>query len=510
MGLQQVNLLFESSTPGARAIDVPASDVPAVEMDPAHSSYTETGLPEISQSRLVRHYTLLARRNFCADANFTPLAGSTLKYAPKVNDWAAALEGFAGLHPFQRDEDCQGALALLYGLRMMLQEIAGLDEVSLQPCAGSQAQWTALKVFRAWFHDRGDANRNVVLVPQTAHGTLPASAAMAGFDVVTLPMGADGLIDLGVLAEHLTDRVAALMMAWPGHIGKFGSRVLEIADLVHKAGALLYIDGASLNGAMGIARPGDLGADATHFNAHNTFAAPHGGGGPGAAPLAVRGELAPYLPVPQIVRIIPATGTPSSDGDCSADKTIRYALDFDRPKSIGNVAMFWGQFGILVRAYAYLRACGAGGLRHVSQSAVLAANYLAQRIKDVYPLPFGPGPGEPMAANPCAQQFVTVPRALLAHGISVIDIAKALIDRGFYPPAVHWPVPDCLVIEPTETEDKASLDALADALLEIGKLAESNPDAIRAAPTTQSVRRLDEIGAARRRVFAWLPTDRAS
>jgi glycine dehydrogenase subunit 2 len=502
-------LLFEISTPGARGVDLPTSDVPNVEMDPALASFTETGLPEVGQLEVVRHYTHLTQRNFSVDANFYPLGSCTMKYNPKVNEWAAALAGFANLHPMQDEADCQGALALLYHLRVMLQEISGLDEVSLQPCAGAHGEWTGLKVIRAYFKDHGQAKRTIVLAPDTAHGTNPASCAMCGAGVVTIKSRPDGLTDLEDLKAHLNDEVAAVMMTNPNTIGKFDAHIVEMAKLVHEAGAFLYLDGANMNAILGIARPGDFGVDVMHYNTHKTFSTPHGCGGPGAGPIGVRKQFAPYLPVPQVV-VKSGIGEAAKrrngerDGSSTAsDDAMRYGWDFDRPKSIGKVRSFSGQFNVLVRAYAYIRACGPEGLRNVSEMAVLSANYLAQRIKHVYPLPYGPKGDAAMASNPCAHEFITVPRAIIERGASIMDIAKNLIDRGFHPPTVHWPVHDCLMIEPTETESKATLDAFADALLAIAEQSEKDVEGLKEAPTEAPVLRLDEVGAARKPVLRW-------
>ena len=479
-------LLFEISSPGARAVDLPASDVPHAELDPEFASFTETGLPEVGQLDVVRHYTHLTHRNFSVDANFYPLGSCTMKYNPKVNEWAAALGGFANLHPMQGEEDCQGALELLYNLRVILQEIAGLDEVSLQPCAGAHGEWTALKVIRAYLKDHGQPKRRIVLAPDTAHGTNPASCAMCGAGVVTIKSRPDGLTDLDDLKAHLNDEVCAVMVTNPNTVGKFDAHIGGMAELVHAAGAYLYLDGANMNAILGIARPGDFGVDVMHYNTHKTFSTPHGCGGPGAGPIAVRKQFAPYLPVPQVVK----------KGD-------RFAWDLDRPKSIGKVRSFWGQFNVLVRAYTYIRACGPDGLRNVSESAILAANYIAQRIKDVYPLPYGPKEGEPMASNPCAHEFITVPREIIDRGVTIMDIAKNLIDRGIHPPTVHWPVHDCLMIEPTETESKAMLDVFADALLDIARKSETEVEQLKQAPVNAPVRRLDEVGAARKPILCW-------
>ena len=367
-----------------------------------------------------------------------------------------------------------------------MQEIDGLDEVSLQPCAGAHGEWTSLKVIRAYFKDHGQSQRNLILAPDTSHGTNPASCAMCGAGVRTIKSRPDGLTDLDDLKANMSDRVLAVMITNPNTVGKFDRHIVDMAKIVHDAGAFLYLDGANMNAILGIARPGDFGVDIMHYNTHKTFSTPHGCGGPGAGPIAVRKTLAPYLPIPQVVQ---------KDG--------RYDWDYQRPKSIGKVRSFHGQFNVLVRAYAYIRACGPDGLRNVSESAILAANYLAQRIKDVYPLPYGPPEGQPMAANPCAHEFIAVPRAIIDRGVSIMDIAKNLIDRGFHPPTVHWPVHDCLMIEPTETESRATLDAFADALLEIAEQSEKDPAPLKAAPLHQPVGRLDEVGAARKPVLKW-------
>jgi len=490
-------LLFEISTPGARAVDLPPSDVPTAELDPAYASFVETGLPEVGQLDLVRHYTHLSHENFSVDDNFYPLGSCTMKYNPKVNEWAAALAGFAHVHPMQSEADLQGVLALLYHLRIYLQEISGLDEVSLQPCAGAHGEWTSLKVIRAYFKDHGQPKRRIVLAPDTAHGTNPASCSMCGAGVVTIRSLPNGFTDLEDLKAHLNDEVMAMMITNPNTVGKFDKHIAEMARLMHEAGAFLYLDGANMNAILGITRPGDFGADIMHFNTHKTFSTPHGCGGPGAGPIAVRTELAPYLPVPQVVQVEPVRAASAA--------VPPYRWDYHRPKSIGKVRSFWGQIGVLVRAYAYIRALGPEGLRNVSETAVLAANYVAQRIKHVYALPFGPKEGEPMASNPCAHEFIAVPRAILERGVSIMDLAKALIDRGIHPPTVHFPVHDCLMIEPTETESKATLDAFAEVMLELAEQSERDAQPLHDAPRMQPVRRLDEVLAARTPVLSWSP-----
>jgi glycine dehydrogenase subunit 2 len=484
-------LIFEISTPGARALDVPPCDVPHVEIDPAVASFTETGLPEVGQLDLVRHYTRLSNRTFCVDANFYPLGSCTMKYNPKVNETLAMLDGLTSIHPMQRDEDCQGALEILHRLRVMLQDVAGLPEVCLAPCAGAHGQWAVLRMIFALLAERGHSQRRTVLVAETAHGTNPASAAAAGATVVGVRNGDDdGLLDVDHLKSQLgLHDVAALMLAQPNTAGKFDPRFGEIVRIVHDAGAMVYLDGANLNAMIGLVRPGDLGVDAMHFGTHLSLGTPHGCGGPGAGPIAVSAELAPYLPTPQVIEEL---------------GTFRWA--FDRPKSIGRIHGFFGQFGVLVRAYAYLCALGGQGLRNVSETAVLCANYLAQRIRHAYPLPFGPDDGQPMSSSPCAHGFVALPRTLLERGVTTMDVAKALIERGYHPPTVHWPMPDCLTIEPTETESKATLDAFADTLLEIADQAVRDPNALKRAPARAGTPRVDEIAAARKPTLIWKPS----
>lgn len=480
-----MKLIFEISTPGACSTPMPISDVPEARLESRFASSGAPPLPEVGYLDLLRHYTHLSHRNFSVDGNFYPLGSCTMKANPKINEAASAIPGFANLHPLQGLDDTQGALEMLYRLQQDLAEISGLDEVSLQPCAGAHGEWTSLKVIRAYFRDHGQPNRRIVLAPDTAHGTNPASCAMCGAGVVTIKSLPNGLTDLEDLKKHLSEEVAAVMVTNPNTVGKFDAHIAEMADLVHKAGAFLYLDGANMNAILGIARPGDFGADIMHFNTHKTFSTPHGCGGPGSGPIAVRRQLAPYLPVPAIVK--------TSDG--------RYELDFNRPKSIGKVRSFWGQFGVLLRAYAYIRACGPEGLRNVSETAILSANYIAQKIKHAYAMPFGPTNDQPMAADPCAHEFITVPQAILDRGVSIMDLAKSLIDRGFHPPTVHFPIANCLMIEPTETESLQTLDAFCAALLELSETSLTKPEAIKSAPQHMPVKRLDEVQAARRPIL---------
>ncbi|MCA9290430.1 MAG: aminomethyl-transferring glycine dehydrogenase subunit GcvPB [Phycisphaerales bacterium] len=476
-------LIFEKSVPGQRGVDLPPLDVPHAPIDPALAG-TPVELPEVGQHDVMAHYTHLSDRNFSVDGNFYPLGSCTMKHNPRINEWAAALPGFGRLHPLQDDDTIQGALRLLYETRCFLQEIAGLDEVSLQPAAGAHGEYTALKVIRAYFNDHGQAQRTVVLAPDNAHGTNPASCAMCGANVVAVRTE-DGYTDLDdlrrLIGVHGAEHIAAFMITNPNTAGLFDGSIRECADIVHDAGAMLYLDGANMNAVLGRTRPGDFGADAMHYNTHKTFSTPHGCGGPGAGPIAVTAALAPYLPVPQVMM--------ADDGS--------FYLDRDRPKSIGKVRSFIGQFGVLVRCWAYISACGPEGLRHVADTAVLNANYLAARLRDVYEMPYF----RPKQKRFCAHEFVTVPKRLLAGGVTLNDIAKRMIDYAVHPPTMHWPVHDCLMVEPTETESKRTLDRFVDVMLDIADQIQRDAPSLAEAPTESIVRRADEVGAARKPVL---------
>jgi len=471
--------IFDISSPGARATDLPALDVPETALPASLLADQPPALPEVGQLDLVRHYTHLSQRNFSVDANFYPLGSCTMKYNPKINEAAAAMPGFTGLHPLQDDADVQGALKMLYDTRLWLAEIAGLHEVSLQPCAGAHGEYAALKVIRAYFNDPkggNQPNRKTVLAPDTAHGTNPASCAMCGANVVKVP-SKDGMVDLDALRSLVNEDTAALMITNPNTAGIFDGTITEIAKILHDAGALLYLDGANMNAIVGVSRPGDFGVDIMHYNTHKTFSTPHGCGGPGAGPIAVRDFLAPYLPVPQVQK--------------AADGT--YYLEHDREKTIGKVRSFAGQFGVLLRCWAYIAACGGEGLRNVAQTAVLNANYLGARLRSRFATPYF----DPGANKFCAHEFITVPKDLLAKGVTLIDIAKRLIDYGIHPPTMHWPVHDCLMVEPTETESRATLDRFVDVMLQIAEEIENDTRTVNEAPHRAPVRRLDEVAAAR-------------
>jgi glycine dehydrogenase subunit 2 len=477
-------LLFELSQPGNSAVDLPELDVPPVDVRrvlPGELVAEEPpALPEMGELTLVRHYTRLAGKIFSVDANFYPLGSCTMKYNPKVSEKLASLDGLAQVHPHQDEKDIQGLLQMLFDLRTWLQEISGLAEVSLQPCAGAHGELTSLMVINAYHADRGQ-NRTRVLVPDTAHGTNPASCSLCSRFVITVDSRPDGRVDLDDLRRKVDENTAAMMITNPSTVGLFDDQICEIAGILHGAGALLYVDGANMNAIVGLTRPGDFGADIMHFNTHKTFATPHGCGGPGAGPIACTKDLAPYLPVPQVIQ--------------HADGT--YGWDFNRPQSIGKVRSFYGQIGILARAYFYILALGAKGLEDVARKAVLSANYLAARVKGKYALPF---------AGPYAHEFIMVPD-FRDKGVTELDIAKRLLDFGIHPPTMSWPVPHCLMIEPSECESLQTLDRFADVLLKIADEAMTSPDVLHFAPHKMPVARLDEVNAARKPNLRWRPEE---
>lgn len=478
---QSTALLFELSKAGRRCHRPPASDVPDVPLDRLVPKDQLAGgpppLPEVSESDLVRHFTNLSQRNFSIDTNFYPLGSCTMKYNPKRHERVAAHAAFAHLHPLQDDDSCQGMLEVLWEMQGFLAEISGLPAVSLQPAAGAQGELTALYVAAAYFRDRGETSRKKVLVPDSAHGTNPASAALAGFESVTVKSTAKGLVDLADLKAKLGDTTAVFMITNPNTLGLFERQITAITDLVHAAGGLVYLDGANMNAILGVARPGDFGADMQHYNVHKTFTGPHGAGGPGSGPIAVRDELAPFLPAPVVAK----------DGE-------RYRLDFDRPKSVGRVRTFFGNVGILFRGWAYIRTLGPDGLRRVSEHAVLNANYLLSRIKHAYEVPHG---------DRCMHEFVASAKALRREKrISAMDVGKRLLDFGFHAPTVYFPlvVPEALMMEPTETESKETLDAFADALL---RIIGEDAGYLQKAPHTLPISRPDEVKAAKEPVLRW-------
>ncbi|MBN1853336.1 MAG: aminomethyl-transferring glycine dehydrogenase subunit GcvPB [Pirellulales bacterium] len=473
-------LLFELSQPNRRAARFPACDVPvrpAEELLPSSAvTSIPPALPELSEPEVVRHFVNLSTRNMSVDTHYYPLGSCTMKYNPKRNERGAALPGFLHLHPLQPDATIQGMLRMLYELQGYLSEIGGLSACSLQPAAGAHGELTALLVAAAYFRDRQE-HRTKVLIPDNAHGTNPASAAMSGFSAVTVQTHANGLVNMHDLAEKIDEDVAVFMMTNPNTCGVFEPEIRAIADLVHQQGGLIYLDGANMNAILGIARPGDSGADMMHYNPHKTFSGPHGGGGPGAGPICVTEQLGSYLPVPVVAR----------EGD-------RFYLDYQRPKSIGRVRSFFGNTGVLVRAYAYIRTHGPDGLKQVAQNAVLNANYLLAQIKNILPVPQG---------DRCMHEFVATAAELKrTRNVSAMDIAKRLLDYGFHAPTVYFPltVQEAMMIEPTETESKEMLDAFAHTLAVI---VEEDPELLHHAPHTTPVSRPDEVKAARQPILAY-------
>jgi glycine dehydrogenase subunit 2 len=481
---QSTELLFELSHPGRRTHRLPAIDVPVPEarqLLPAGTLSDELPpLPEVGEIDLIRHFVNLSTRNMSIDTNFYPLGSCTMKYNPKRHERLSALPGLANVHPLQADESCQGMLELLWELQNILAEVAGLDAVSLQPAAGAHGELTALLVAAAYFRERGE-NRTRVLIPDSAHGTNPASAAIAGFDAVSIKSNERGLVDLGDLRAKLDDRAAVFMITNPNTLGLFDDQIATITEMLHRQGALVYLDGANMNAILGITRPGDFGIDMMHYNVHKTFTGPHGAGGPGAGPIAVRSHLAPYLPAPVVARNSSPPGNP-------------FFLDYDRPKSIGRVRSFFGNVGILIRGYCYIRTLGPEGLREVSENAVLNANYLLARVKHAYEVPYG---------DRCMHEFVASAKGLRRERkISAMDIGKRLLDLGYHAPTVYFPlvVPEAIMIEPTETESRETLDGFAAALLQIRT---EDPEMLHLAPHTLGISRPDEVKAAKEPILRW-------
>jgi glycine dehydrogenase subunit 2 len=485
-GAQDGRTIFQKGAPGRRAFVCPDSEVPPVDAEellPRRFRREQPPrLPEVSEPELVRHYVGLSKRNYDLDSGFYPLGSCTMKHNPRLHERAAALPGHARVHPLQDPEHAQGALELMWRLQGALAEISGLAHVSLQPSAGSQGELAGVLLSRAYHEDRGE-RRHKVLTPDTAHGTNPATVTMAGLEVVKLATNEDGGVDLDDLRAKADTDVACLMLTNPNTLGIFEQNIAEIAEIVHGVGATLYYDGANLNAIMGLSRPGDMGFDIVHFNLHKSFTQPHGGGGPGSGPIAVSERMADFLPVPLVVR--------AGDGT--------FGLDYERPKSIGRLRGFHGNYGTFVRAYAYICSLGADGLKDASESAVLNANYLLARLQEQglredLPLAFG---------ELCMHEFVLSGGPMKRRlQIRTLDLAKRLLDFGFHPPTVYFPllVDEALMVEPTETETKETLDAFAEAVAAILREAEEDPRIAEGAPYSTPVRRLDEAGAAKRPV----------
>lgn len=474
-------LIFELSKPGRVAYSLPECDVPEIDAASLIPEGLQRGkpaeLPEVYEVDVIRHYTELSRRNFGIDNGFYPLGSCTMKYNPKINEDVARFAGFAKIHPYQPEESIQGALELLYTLQNDLAALTGMDQVTLQPAAGAHGEWTGLMLIRAYHESRGE-KRTKVIVPDSSHGTNPASATVAGYDTITIKSNERGMVDLEALRAVVGDDTAALMLTNPSTLGLFEEQIVEIAEIVHEAGGLLYYDGANSNAIMGITRPGDMGFDVVHLNLHKTMSTPHGGGGPGAGPVGVKSLLIPFLPKPIVSK--------REDGT--------YYWDYDRPQSIGRVKAFYGNFGILVRAYTYIRTYGPEGLRRVSELAVLNANYMMHRLAPYYEVAY---PGL------CKHEFVLSGKKLKEFGVRTLDVAKRLLDFGYHPPTIYFPlnVEECIMIEPTETESKETLDGFIDTMIQIAKEAETTPEVVIGAPYTTVVKRLDETTAARKPVL---------
>lgn len=477
-------LIFEISKPDRRAYSLPVLDVPAKSIEQllpeSELRKKPADLPEVSEIDVVRHFTRLSQLNHGVDIGFYPLGSCTMKYNPKINEYAANLPGFNRIHPYVPEELAQGALQLMYELQGYLAEIAGMDHVSLQPAAGAHGELAGILIIRAYHRARNDMKRTKILIPDSAHGTNPASAALGGFTVVEVPSDERGGVDVEALEAAMDDTVAGLMLTNPNTLGLFDENIERIEKIVHGKGGLLYYDGANANAILGISRPGDMGFDVLHFNLHKTFGTPHGGGGPGSGPVAVKDFLEPFLPVPTVVL---------EDG--------KYRLNYDRPQTIGQMKSFYGNFLVMVKAYAYIRSLGPDGLREASRDAVLNANYLLSRVREYYDVPYD---------RYCKHEFVISPSKIKKQtGVRTLDISKRLLDYGVHPPTNYFPliVDEALMIEPTETESKETLDYFADALIAIAKEAYEDPETVKSAPHTTVVGRLDEAGAARNLNIRW-------
>ncbi len=485
-GLERRPLLMDQSKPGRTGCTVPALDVPESPLPPSALLRDDLPLPEVSERDIVSYFHRLSQLNYSVDEGFYPLGSCTMKYNPKWHEEVARLPGFAQAHPLQPEESVQGALQMMYEMQEMLAEILGMRTASLCPMAGAHGELTGIMMVRAYHVSRGDRGRTTILVPDSAHGTNPATAAMCGFRVVAVPSDARGNMDIAALQAALGPDVAGLMITLPSTLGLFDPHIVEITEQVHRAGGLVYGDGANLNAILGKVKLGALGFDVVHTNLHKTFTTPHGGGGPGSGPVATGDRLTPFLPIPHVARRRDERGE-------------RY--EFTRPeKSIGRIGAFQGNFGMLVRAYCYIRQLGAPGLREVAENAVLNANYVLARLKDAYHLPYD---------RRCMHEVILSASRQKAKGVRALDIAKRLIDYGFHPPTMYFPliVDEALMIEPTETESVETLDAFVDAMLSIAREVEQDPDVVRGAPHKAPITRLDEATAARKPDLRWQPRD---
>jgi glycine dehydrogenase subunit 2 len=512
---QNEALLFEKSSPGKRAFRLPPLDVPVVDAASLlGAARRDQGaeLPELSEIEIIRHFTRLSTWNYSIDLGMYPLGSCTMKYNPRVNEYVARIEGLAEAHPYRPDSLAQGSLEVIDLLQRCLLEITGMDAITLQPAAGAHGELTGILLVRAWHESQGNPRRKI-LIPDSAHGTNPASAAICGYAVETLQSNAEGGIDLEALARQVDEETAALMLTNPSTIGVFESQIHKIADILHAKGALLYMDGANMNALVGKARPGDFGVDVMHLNLHKTFSTPHGGGGPGSGPVACKSSLEPFLPIPVLVRKTGteglgtetlATGAPSFRqllGERVGDhesQSASFGWDYDRPQSIGRVRAFYGNVGIFIRALAYILANGPDGLRQTTEDAVLNANYIRSQLEDLYELPY---------KTPSMHEVVFSDKRQAAKGVKTGDVAKRLIDYGFHPYTVSFPmiVPGAMMIEPTESESLEELDLFIAAMLAIAKEVEETPELVKTAPHSTRVSRLDEVTAARKPILRWRP-----
>jgi len=476
-----MRLIFEKGKKGRCGIKIPKSDVPSREFPSKYKRKKDPPLPELSELDVVRHFTRLSQLNFCVDTNFYPLGSCTMKYNPKFTEQVERISGFSNLHPllsYISEEAVQGALEVIYETERLLCEITGMDEFTTQPLAGAHGELTGLLLISA-YHKYKENKKRYIIVPDSSHGTNPASSSTCGYETIVIPTDKDGCMDLRLYKERLNDSVAAVMLTCPNTLGIFNPHIKEVCDLAHSVGALMYYDGANLNAILGKVRPGDIGFDVVHLNLHKTFSTPHGGGGPGSGPVGVKGEICNFLPIPRIIK---------KDGV--------FRLDFNRPNSIGHISPFFGNFSVILKTYAYIMLLGKEGLISVSEHAVLNANYIRARLKGYYELPYD---------RVCMHECVFSASRQKRYGIRALDIAKYLIDKGFHPPTIYFPtvIKEALMIEPTETESKETLDRFISAMVEIANLAKERPQALKDAPKTTPVKRLDEAKAAREPKLRW-------
>ncbi|MGC9139999.1 aminomethyl-transferring glycine dehydrogenase subunit GcvPB [Athalassotoga sp.] len=475
-----MELIFEISTAGRRGFIPPKLDVKGYNLSNKFKRSTPPRLPEVTEGEVVRHYTNLSRLNYAVDVGFYPLGSCTMKYNPKLNEYAASLDGFSKIHPYQDESSMQGALEIMYNLQEALKVISGMDAMTLQPAAGAHGEFTGIAIIRAYHRFRKDFKRDEMIIPDSAHGTNPATATMNGYKAIEIKSDKNGMVDIDELKKIVSDRTAGIMLTNPNTLGLFDEHILEIAEIVHNAGGLLYYDGANLNAIMGKVRPGDLGFDVVHFNLHKTFSTPHGMGGPGAGPIGVKKFLEPFLPVPTVEK-----------------RGEKYFFDYSHKHSIGRVRSFYGNFSVLVKAYAYILTMGGDGLKRASEMAVLNANYLKAKISKILKVPYD--------TRPCMHEFVATTEPLLEHGVKALDFVKRMLDYGVHPPTVYFPliVHEDLMIEPTETESKKTLDKFVEVIDKITREAKENPKLLIEAPHVTPVRRLDDVRAAKQLILRW-------